>query len=63
MTERLKDPRIHGALRHLLTSIGPVVAAQGWATETAWQMGVGVVIAGLGFWASWTASEKKAARK
>lgn len=55
---RLKDPKVQGALRHLLTSVGPVLASHGVTTEAYWQIIVGLLMAGLGFWASWTAKEK-----
>ena len=57
--DKLRNPKVHGALRHMLTAFGPLLASHGIATETNWQMGVGVFMAALGFWASWTASEKK----
>lgn len=55
----IRDPRVMGALRHLLTSVGPLLAAHGVTTEAYWQIGVGVFMALLGFWASITAPEKK----
>jgi len=55
---KLRNPKVQGALRHLLTAVGPVLASQGIASEQAWAVVVGVIMAGLGFWASWTAKEK-----
>ena len=69
---KLRDPKIQGQLRHLLTALGPVVAvlvaidASGVATPAEvwrallreWPAMVGFLMAGLGFWASWTAKEK-----
>ena len=52
------DPRVQGALRHLLTSVGPLVASHGWTTEANWQLFTGIGLSLLGFYASWTASEK-----
>lgn len=56
---RFRDPKVQGALRHLLTSMGPLIATWGVMDETSWAIGVGVAMALLGFWASWTAKEKK----
>lgn len=56
--EKLKDPKVQGALRHLLTSVGPLLATNGVVSDIKWQIGVGIVMAGIGFWASWTAKEK-----
>lgn len=55
---RLRDPKVQGALRHLLTSCGPLLAAWGIADEMTWAFVVGLAMAGVGFWASWTAKEK-----
>lgn len=56
--ERLKDPKVQGAFRHLMTSLGPLLAARGVVEDIYWQMVVGLVMAVVGFWASWTAPEK-----
>lgn len=56
---KLHDPKVQGALRHLLTSIGPLLAANGVTTDAYWQIGVGFFMAAVGFWASITAKEKK----
>lgn len=67
---KLKDPKVQGALRHLLTALGPVlflfmaapdpvallrtlISAAGWPSL------VGLLMAVLGFWQSWTAREKR----
>ncbi|MDE4189675.1 hypothetical protein [Phaeobacter gallaeciensis] len=66
---RLKNPKVQGALRHLLTATGPVLALIMASDDPAalirsmvggagWPALVGVLMAGLGFWASWTAKEK-----
>ena len=52
-------PQVMGALRHLLTSLGPLLAAHGVTTEAYWQMAVGILMALVGFIASWKAPEKK----
>lgn len=57
--EKLKDPRVQGALRHLLTALGPLLAAKGIVDDATWQILVGVAMAALGFYASLTAPEKK----
>lgn len=56
---KLQDPKVQGAIRHLLTSLGPLLASHGVVTEAYWQIAVGVAMALLGFWTSWTAKEKK----
>lgn len=48
-----------GALRHLLTALGPLAAAHGFMTEAYWQILIGVLFAGWAFYDSWTAPEKK----
>ena len=58
MMDKITDPRIQGTIRHLLTSFGPLLAASGVASEAHWQIVVGIIMAGLGFWGSWTAKEK-----
>jgi Mn2+/Fe2+ NRAMP family transporter len=66
---RLKNPKVQGALRHLLTATGPVLAlimasddpgalVRSLFGGAGWPALVGVLMAGLGFWASWTAKEK-----
>lgn len=57
--KQLLSPQVRGALRHLLSSIGPLVAIHGVTTDAYWQMGVGVLMAALAFYDSWTAAEKK----
>jgi len=57
---KLRDPRVQGALRHVLTAAGPMVAAMGWADDATWQVVVGIVMALVGFYTSWTAKEKTA---
>lgn len=71
--EKLTDPKVMGALRHLLSSVGPVVGVMAslvasgaitWgqalaALGTSWEAIVGLVMAALAFWASWTAKEKR----
>ena len=53
------DPKVNGAFRHLLTSMGPVLAINGFGSESEWQLYLGLVMAVLGFVGSWTANEKK----
>lgn len=68
--DKLRNPKVQGALRHLLTAIGPVLAVimaadDPWAlllalfSAAGWPSLVGVIMAGLGFWASLTAPEKR----
>jgi len=70
MFEKLRNPKVQGALRHLLTAIGPVVALLAAVDEPMvflaslirpenWPALVGLLMAALGFWASWVAPEKK----
>ncbi|MFV1620454.1 hypothetical protein [Phaeobacter sp. JH20_26] len=67
---KLRNPKVQGALRHLLTAIGPVLAVIMAAEDPAallraligaagWPSLVGVIMAVLGFWASVTAPEKR----
>ncbi len=53
------SPKIQGSLRHVLTSVGPVLAMNGTASESDWQVGVGVIMAVIGFVGSWVAPEKQ----
>lgn len=68
--ERFLTPKVQGALRHLLTAVGPVLAiflatpdpieaAKSLISEAGWQSTVGLLLALLGFYASWRAPEKK----
>lgn len=59
MMEKLRNPKVQGALRHLLTSCGPLLAAFGVMDDAEWQIVVGVGMAGIGFYLSLTAPEKK----
>ena len=60
---KLHDPRVQGALRHLLTAVGPLLAAFGYMDDATWQTIVGALMAALGFALSWKAPEKKDAAK
>ena len=55
---RLFAPKMRGALRHVLSSVGPLMAAHGVTTDAYWQVWVGASMAGLAFYDSWTAKEK-----
>jgi len=57
--EKLLTPQVMGQLRHLLTAIGPLLAAKGYTDDVMWQLYVGLVMAVLGFVASWRSPEKK----
>lgn len=59
MIDKLRNPQVQGALRHLLTATGPLLAAWGVTDEATWAIFVGLGMAGLGFWASITAPEKR----
>lgn len=67
---KLRNPKVQGALRHLLTALGPVLAILAAVDDPMvllkslialenWPAVVGLLMAVLGFWASWTAKEKK----
>lgn len=69
--KKLMTPKVQGALRHLLTAIGPVLAVlmasddpmtllKSLISPQHWPSLVGFLIAALGFYASWAAPEKKA---
>jgi hypothetical protein len=68
--EKFRNPKIQGALRHLLTAAGPVLALllsapdpigllKSLVSAAGWPALVGLIMAGLGFWQSWTAREKR----
>ena len=59
MKKYIRNPKVMGALRHMLTSLGPLLAAHGVTTDIYWQITVGVLMATLGFYASLTAPEKR----
>lgn len=70
--KKLRDARVQGALRHLLTAIGPMIAVlmasddpvallQSLVEPHNWTALVGLLMALIGFWASWTAREKRQA--
>ena len=50
---------MRGAIRHMLTAVGPLLASNGWVTNADWQISVGITLAVLGFYDSWTAKEKQ----
>ena len=67
---KFRNPKVQGALRHLLTALGPVLAILAAVDDPMvllkslialenWPAVVGLLMAVLGFWASWTAKEKK----
>jgi len=67
---KLRNPKVQGALRHLLTALGPMLAILAAVDDPMallkslialenWPAVVGLLMAVLGFWASWTAKEKK----
>lgn len=58
---KLLNPKMRGAVRHMLSSLGPLLATHGFTTEAYWQMIVGVIMALLAFYDSWTAKEKSGA--
>ena len=53
MIEKLFSPKMRGALRHLLSALGPLLAANGVTTDAHWQILVGVTMAALAFYDSW----------
>lgn len=59
LAQKFFDPRIQGALRHLLTAFGPILAMHGVTSDESWQLWVGLTMAGLGFVGSWFAPEKQ----
>lgn len=67
--EKLKNPKVIGALRHVLTALGPILMLIGSVddpiailrlliSEAGWPAMVGLIMAVLGFYSSWTAPEK-----
>lgn len=59
MIAKFLSPKVMGAFRHMLTSLGPLLAAHGVTTDAYWQLIVGIIMALIGFAASWYAPEKK----
>lgn len=57
--QRILSPKMRGALRHLLSSFGPLLAANGLVTDATWQSVVGVIMTALAFYDSWKAPEKQ----
>ncbi|UWR97686.1 hypothetical protein [Phaeobacter inhibens] len=66
---KLRNPKVQGQLRHLLTAIGPVFAVilasddpvalvRSLIGGAGWPALVALLMAGIGFWASWVAPEK-----
>jgi len=53
MIDQILSPKMRGAVRHLLSAIGPLVAANGITTDANWQIGVGILMAVLAFYDSW----------
>lgn len=58
MLKKILGPKMRGALRHALSSLGPLIAAHGITSDAYWQTLVGVLMASLAFYDSWTAPEK-----
>lgn len=56
---QILSPKMRGALRHVLTAVGPILATHGVTSEAYWATIVGLLMAALGFYDSWTAPEKK----
>jgi hypothetical protein len=56
---RIMNPKVQGAFRHLMTALGPVLAVHGVTDGATWEMYIGVGMAGFGFIASWNAAEKQ----
>lgn len=53
MIKQLLSPKMRGALRHMLSSVGPLLAAHGVTTDAYWQVLVGLLMAALAFYDSW----------
>lgn len=56
--DKLRNPKVLGAFRHLLSTLGGVLAAQGIVTATMWETYTGLGFALLALLLSVTASEK-----
>lgn len=57
--DKLTSPQVMGALRHFLSSLGGVLVAKGALDGAMLEAGVGAIMAGLAFVASWRAKEKR----
>lgn len=55
---RLSNPKVQGAFHHLLSTLGPLLAAHGVQSEAYWQMVAGSITAALAFYLSITAPKK-----
>ena len=56
--EKLRDPKMVGVFRHLLSSIGSALVTYGAVTSAQVEAIVGGIMALLAFVLSWTAKEK-----
>ena len=54
MIAKLLSPKMRGALRHALTGLGPLLARHGVTSDEYWQIVVGVMMAALAVYDSWT---------
>ena len=55
---KLRDPKVLGQLRHLLSTLGGALAAKGVITSTDYEMYIGLGMAALALVLSLTAPEK-----
>jgi len=60
MIDKLMSPRVSGQLRHLLSTVGGVLAMHGAVDGGDWEMYVGCLMALIAFMSSWRAPEKQA---
>lgn len=56
--QKFLSPRIQGQLRHVMTALGPLLAAYGVMDEAVWYLWVGLTMTAFGFISSWIAPEK-----
>lgn len=54
----LNRPKVMGQLRHLMNTVGALMAARGYVTDIDWQIGAGVGLALIAFAGSILAKEK-----
>jgi len=54
LIDKLLSPKLRGGVRHLLSSLGPLLAMHGVTTDAYWQVCVGILMAALAFYDSWS---------
>ncbi|MDE4303634.1 hypothetical protein PXK30_09545 [Phaeobacter gallaeciensis] len=56
--DKLRNPKVFGAMRHFLSTAGGALATKGVVASSEWELWTGIGLAGLSVVMSWTAKEK-----